>query len=468
MSGEGTWSVDNIGNVTFVPNNGYVGTAIIDYTVEDTLDVTSNIAQIEIEVLPDHDGDAVADIFDIDDDNDGIPDTIECGSPLSFCDTDGDGVPDYFDLDSDNDGLSDILEAGGAGLDVDNDGIIDNSADTDNDGLFDVADGDNGGTYLPTNDFDGDGHFDFQDLDSDNDGISDITESGGSDTDYDGVIDTFDDADMDGMDDNDMINDPRNSDGDSRPDHLDLDSDQDGIPDVVEAGYSDVDRDGRVDDFTDVNNDGWDDGAFGQEIIDTDEDGLPDYLDRDSDNDGISDVLEGGFEDQDDDQQIDNFEDFDSDGWDDNSAGKIIPDTDGDGIPDFQEIDSDNDGIPDAEEIGEDCDNDGLDNAYDADICDPVVIIPQGFTPNGDGINDLFVMQGIEDVPVNNLKVFNRYGNLVYEMDNYANDWDGTTNMEKLNVSGRVLSSGTFYYVFETNHKATGVMTGYVFIQRGN
>jgi hypothetical protein len=59
----------------------------------------------------DQDGDNVADLCDLDDDNDGIPDTAEGGAAL---DTDGDGVPNRFDLDSDNDGIYDCVESGSA------------------------------------------------------------------------------------------------------------------------------------------------------------------------------------------------------------------------------------------------------------------------------------------------------------------------------------------------------------------
>ena len=42
------------------------------------------------------------------------------------------------------------------------------------------------------------------------------------------------------------------------------------------------------------------------------------------------------------------------------------------------------------------------------------------------------------------VKVFNRFGNLVYESDSYNNDWDGS-----LNDSGRMISSGTYYYLVQ-------------------
>ena len=61
--------------------------------------------------------------------------------------------------------------------------MVDNFTDTDNDGLHDPYDGDNGGTAITPTDTDGDGLADYLDLDSDNDGIADIVEAGGTDTD---------------------------------------------------------------------------------------------------------------------------------------------------------------------------------------------------------------------------------------------------------------------------------------------
>ena len=91
-------------------------------------------------------------------------------------------------------------------------------------------------------DTDGDGILDKFDLDSDNDGIADIVEAGGTDTDGDGLVDNFTDTDGDGLHDpydsdngGTQIPTP-DSDGDGFADYIDLDSDNDGIADIVEAG----------------------------------------------------------------------------------------------------------------------------------------------------------------------------------------------------------------------------------------
>lgn len=62
------------------------------------------------------------------------------------------------------------------------------------------------------------------------------------------------------------------------------------------------------------------------------------------------------------------------------------------------------------------------------------------FTPNNDGINDTWYIQGIQNYPDNQVFVYNIYGNEVYSKKNYSNDWQGTYN-------GSPLPDGTYYYV---------------------
>lgn len=68
---------------------------------------------------------------------------------------------------------------------------------------------------------------------------------------------------------------------------------------------------------------------------------------------------------------------------------------------------------------------------------------PTGFSPNGDGVNDMLVFAGLEMYAENQLKVFNRWGNLVAEFNNYGNNWSGT------NASGQPLPEDTYYYVLD-------------------
>ena len=201
-------------------------------------------------------------------------------------------------------------------------------------------------------DTDGDGVHNECDFDSDNDGISDLVESGNilaiaADTNQDGTISVaeanaagFTDANGDGAWDQ-LGAPPVDTDGDGIADYLDLDSDNDGIPDAVEAqptaGYqtpaigSDADGDGVVDTFDDPSVDHG--GAF-TTPEDTDGDGTPDYLDTDSDNDGIDDTTESGLM---------PGPDFDGDGIADNVAPNSYNDTDGiisDTASDLEDVDN--------------------------------------------------------------------------------------------------------------------------------
>jgi len=69
------------------------------------------------------------------------------------------------------------------------------------------------------------------------------------------------------------------------------------------------------------------------------------------------------------------------------------------------------------------------------------------FTPNNDGKNDLFRIDCIESYPNNELKVFNRYGALVYSKAHYENDWNGTANVSGVINRGDMLPTGTYFYV---------------------
>ena len=224
------------------------GTYTVQYITSTNQCADTATFDVTVTVCADNDGDGIPDNIDDDDDNDGISDVDE-----GTGDSDGDGIPDYLDLDSDNDGIYDVVEGGNGDQDTNGDGVIDSNdtgfADTDNDGMADGTDG----TTPP--DTDGDGIADYLDIDSDNDGIFDVVEGGdgASDTNNDGVVDSNDtgyaDADGDGMSDNTESTTEPNTDGDNIPDYLDIDSDNDGIFDVVEGGdgASDTNGDGVID-----------------------------------------------------------------------------------------------------------------------------------------------------------------------------------------------------------------------------
>ena len=92
------------------------------------------------------------------------------------------------------------------------------------------------------------------------------------------------------------------------------------------------------------------------------------------------------------------------------------------------------------------------------------VNIPEGFSPNDDGINDTFVIQGIENYADNRIRIFNRWGNKVYEASPYRNNWDGR-NHEGGNVGSDKLSVGTYYYLLWLR-KNDSPKKGYIYLNR--
>lgn len=88
---------------------------------------------------------------------------------------------------------------------------------------------------------------------------------------------------------------------------------------------------------------------------------------------------------------------------------------------------------------------------------------PNTFTPNGDGLNDLWGIDGISAYPGVQVEVFNRWGQLVHRSLGYAQPWDGTGR------SGKPLTPGTYYYLLELNDgkpQSESCKTGYVTIIR--
>ena len=219
----------------------------------------------------DNDSDGVGDLLDVDDDNDGFPDSDDV-FPLDAAesvDTDNDGIGNNADTDDDGDGLSDS-EEGRLGTDS----LL---GDSDSDGVGDAGDAfpNDGSEWVDT---DGDGTGNNTDADDDGDGLDDVFESGStgtdplnSDSDNDGTNDGVDSFPLD----------PTES----------ADSDNDGVGDNRDVYPRDatesVDSDG---DGVGDNADLFDDDP--SEALDTDLDGIGDNADLDDDNDGFTDEEE--------------------------------------------------------------------------------------------------------------------------------------------------------------------------------
>jgi gliding motility-associated-like protein len=294
---DGTSGILNTGEsitveITLQYDQDCAGENVLFFSGEDPLgNLATSTSSVNIDTAPDEDNDNVPNVIDIDDDNDTIPDLEETGGLDPLEDHDGDLIPNYrdpdFDLDENNDGIVDIF-------DFDSDGVPNHfDLDSDNDGILDIYEVNN------------------QDLDTDDDGITnnpvgingldDTVES--EDTENAQILYTIEDTDSDTLD-----------------NYLDIDADGDGIVDNIEAQPTD----NYIPPESNILESGIDNAyVTGLIPVDTDEDGVFDYLDFNSDNDDREDDIEG---------------------W-----------------------DFDSDGIADTSASGTDADNDGLDDGYDND-----------------------------------------------------------------------------------------------------
>lgn len=73
------------------------------------------------------------------------------------------------------------------------------------------------------------------------------------------------------------------------------------------------------------------------------------------------------------------------------------------------------------------------------------VKVPNAFSPNGDGINDLWQIENLKEYPTMRIQVMNRYGQNVFRTYGYNKPWDGTMN-------GKPLPAGTYFYIIELNN----------------
>ncbi|MFK8005220.1 MAG: T9SS type A sorting domain-containing protein [Saprospiraceae bacterium] len=397
-------------------------------------------------------------------------------------DTDNDGLPNSIDLDADNDGIPDLVEAGG--IDTNGDGLADVTTDADNDGLVDIYDSDDDGIA----------------------GVEDATDpllmTGGTDTNNDGFANDAAIIFIDGNSNN------YDTDGDGYIDGLDLDADNDGIPDIIEAGGISPNSNGMVDvlaapwdsdndglaDVYDENNSGTalvettaDTNSDGQvnstetmspggvNIINVDADSYPNHLDLDADNDGITDVVEnaGGAVSADNTSGTldgivgDNstVTDSDNNGWHDPST-TATTDSDGDGIPDFLDIDADNDGIVDyLEGVCSTCPTFSLDpqsNPTDANENGVLDIYESLNSSNGTGGSNIGSSPNVDDDSVNSTP---DYLDTDSDSDG-ANDWtegydinnDGNAADDLMTMATNYeAATSNGYYVNSTDTDSDGI-----------
>ena len=101
-------------------------------------------------------------------------------------------------------------------------------------------------------------------------------------------------------------------------------------------------------------------------------------------------------------------------------------------------------------------------NVIDCDTLD--FFIPEGFSPNSDGVNDLFVIRGIQAFPSNDFVIYNRWGDKVFEQHAYDNTWDGTSSFGLI-LGSDLLPVGTYFYILKLND-GTKAIKGTIYLNR--
>ena len=91
------------------------------------------------------------------------------------------------------------------------------------------------------------------------------------------------------------------------------------------------------------------------------------------------------------------------------------------------------------------------------------IYMPNGISPNGDGLNDTFVIPDLSTYTEMELTVMDRWGNLVYQNLEYNNNWDGIAN--KGNFNGQILPNGAYYYLLKVDGLSKN-LTGFIYISK--
>ena len=98
------------------------------------------------------------------------------------------------------------------------------------------------------------------------------------------------------------------------------------------------------------------------------------------------------------------------------------------------------------------------------DCIDIDFFIPEGFSPNSDGINDVFFIRGIDRFVDNTFIIFNRWGDKIFEEKGYQNTWDGKAT-KGIRIGGDDLPVGVYFYVLDLGD-GTPIYKGTIYLNR--
>ena len=100
------------------------------------------------------------------------------------------------------------------------------------------------------------------------------------------------------------------------------------------------------------------------------------------------------------------------------------------------------------------------------------LVMPEGFTPNGDGINDVLEIEHLQVLYPNfRMEIVNRYGNIVYQYKHNGDKfktplwWDGYSQ-GRLNYSKEILPTGTYFYTIYFNNNERKPQTGWIYLKK--